>query len=119
MRKSELAQNSMASSDLSSNAKKLLRINDFVAGVIYSNAQKIIIPADTMQGYLCDCWVIDLQNYQGQDSVLGLIGSGLITEPVRAENLGTPIGYVQLPLCDCSCSHDAHGEVQGLCFRLN
>lgn len=76
----------------------LLSTHRFVAGVVYRHGDELVIPVHTSATHwLSDCWVVRVEEWQGLSTLKELAEDGNVPVPRRYEDIGTPIGYVELP----------------------
>jgi hypothetical protein len=78
--------------------RALLATHRFVAGVVYRDGDDLVIPVHTSETHwLSDCWVIDLAEWVGPQMLDDLVAEGNVPIPRRYQDLGTPIGFLELP----------------------
>lgn len=76
----------------------LLTTHRYVAGVVYRDGDELVIPVHTdNKSWVSDCWVIELSDWTGPDMLATLVAEGNVPVPRRYQDIGTPIGYVELP----------------------
>lgn len=76
----------------------LLPTHRYVAGVVYRDGDELVIPVHTgVTEWVSDCWVIRVEEWSGVETIQELVADGNIPIPRRYEDVGTPVGYVELP----------------------
>lgn len=76
--------------------KAFLEGNAFVAGVVYCDGNTLHIPPETSKtAYVADCWKIPKEDWTGTGMIDEWVNNGEVPVPVRREDLGEPIGFVE------------------------
>lgn len=76
----------------------LLKTHRYVTGVVYKDGDELIIPVHTEdKTWVSDCWVIEVTDWTGPSMLDTLVAEGNVPVPRQYQDMGTPIGYVELP----------------------
>ena len=84
----------------------LTKKNRYVRGVIYRNDDQLSVPVETNETYfVADCWVIEMDDWKGVETIEKLVNQGDVPIPVQYGDIGKPIGYVELPSHEQNYNH--------------
>ena len=77
---------------------QLVKTHRYVAGVVYQDGDELVIPVHTeATTWVSDCWVIEVSDWTGPDMLDALVAEGNVPVPRRYQDIGTPIGYAEIP----------------------